>query len=104
MSAEPRPAPKNSVEAAERLDHLTDMLSKHWSSLDPAQTLDQIATLMGQRRALLAIERFSHDALKAVCCERIAKRVEQARGTVGAGSVAALAEIEVYAEFLRSQP
>lgn len=106
MSAEPCPAPKTAAEASEQISHLTDLLSKHWESLDPAETLDRIATLMGQRRALLVVERYpaDHPALKAVANERIAHRIEQSQTTVGAGLVAARAETLVYIEHLRSQP
>lgn len=111
MSTEPRPAPKTVAEADKRLDTLTDMLSKHWASLDPAETLDRIATLLGQRRALLKIERLEVEAFPAAraaavpnLLEGIAHRIAQSRSATGAGRVAADAEIAVYIEHLRSEP
>jgi hypothetical protein len=106
MSTEPSLAPQTAAEAAERINHLTGLLNTHWESLDPAETLDRIATLMGQHRALLVVERYpaDHPALKAVANERIAHRIEQSYQTVGAGMVAARAETLVYIEHLRSQP
>lgn len=79
--AESRLAPKTAAEASEQIAHLTDLLNKHWSALDPAQTLDRIAALMGQRRALMAIERFPSDQLTAMICQRLAHRTEQAQHT-----------------------
>ena len=95
--------PKSEAEASQRIDALTDTLSKSWRSAQP-EHLDKVAELMGQREALVAIEAIPLERLPAALLARIASRTEQARDTVGAGLVALHAEIAVYVVWLRGQP
>lgn len=82
------------------LDTLTAMMGNSWRVMGPDR-LDQIAEMMGQREALLAIEKIPPERLTAALLARIASRTEEARDTVGAGLVAIHAEITVYVEHLR---
>ena len=87
-------------DASERINLLTQTLAKQWQVMGPDR-LDQIAAMMGQREALLAIEKIPPERLTAALLARIASRTEEARDTVGAGLVAIHAEIAVYVEHLR---
>lgn len=94
-------APPTTVQdASERINLLTQTLAKQWQVMGPDR-LDQIAEMMGQREALLAIEKIPPERLTAALLARIASRTEQAKDTVGAGLVAIHAEIAVYVECLR---
>jgi hypothetical protein len=95
--------PASSAEADERIDALADLLGTSWRVMRP-ERLDQIAVAMGQREALLAIEKIPPERKTAALLARIASRTEEARDTVGSALVAAHAEIAVYVEYLRSQP
>jgi hypothetical protein len=103
MSAASLLVPASCAEADERLDTLTAMLGTSWRVTRP-ERLDQIAEVMGQREALLAIEKIPPERQTAALLARIASRTEEARDTVGAALVAAHAEIAVYVEHLRTQP
>lgn len=101
MSA--RTVVKTAAESDEHIDALTNMLCESWRVTNP-EYLDQIAEVMGQREALLTIEKIPPERRTAALLARIASRIEDARDTVGAALMAAHAEIAVYVEYLRTQP
>ena len=72
---DPYDPPATVCDASERINLLTQTLAEQWRVMNPDR-LNQIAEMMGQREALLAIEKIPPERLTVALLARIASRTE----------------------------